>query len=408
MRILSITPVYPLDKASTEGLFVEAQARALVAAGVEVDVVVVKPWCPDALARLSPGHRHLVGLPPRQRRHGIDITVCRYLHIPRYHWPDRSAKACARSVRGAFSPRLAAGERYDIVHIHGSWPAGIGAPGLARELGCPLVITLHIEDDPRLVQRSRGYRTMVQQTDAIVVVGHPLARFLTPFGVEDKTHQIPNATRLPADFPALLARARQQPARPWGHVVSVSNLWPSKGVGLNLRALARLRDQGVDWYRYTVVGDGPEREPLETLARNLGIAERVVFKGRLPNEQTLAAVAAADIFSLPSWQESFGIVYLEAMACSKPAIGCNTQGAADILRPGQDGLLVAPRDVDSLAEALGRLLQNPSLAESMGKSGAERADEFTWERNAAQYLDLYRSLLGTRPPTHREPIPSPS
>ncbi len=406
MRILSITPVYPLDATATEGLFNEAHARALVDAGAEVEVAVVKPWCPEPLARLFARYRHLVGLPARQRRHGIDIAVCRYLHLPRYLWPDRSANACTRAVRRAYSSRFEGEERFDIVQAHGTWPAGLAAPELARALGCPLVITLHIEDDPRLVRRSRRYREMAERADALVVVGRPLARFLEPFAVESKIHRIPNGIQRPEALAALLDSASERPQRPWGHVVSVSNLWRTKGVELNLRALARLRDQGVDWYRYTVVGDGPERAPLEALARKLGIAERVVFAGRLPNERALAEVAAADLFSLPSWQESFGIVYLEAMACGKPAIGCETQGAEDILRPGRDGLLVAPRDVDSLTEALGSLLRNPDLARAMGKSGAERASAFTWERTAAQYLDLYRSLLETGSPGPRKPISS--
>lgn len=386
LRILVISPVYPLASTPTEGLFCEAHTRALATAGAEVEVVVVKPWLPDSLARRTSTYKALAGLDRQQHRRGVDITVGRYLHIPQYLWPDLTAVACSRSLLGALRSALG-GKAFDVVQVHGAWPGGLAASSIARHLGCPLVVTFHIQDDHRLVSRSRLYPAMLEDAAALVVVGRPLARFLQPFGVQKKIHRIPNGVNLPALPPA--------PAHvePWGHIVSVSNLWPTKGIDLNLRALARLQSQGRRFGRYTIVGDGPERPKLEALAKKLGLTDRVVFTGRLVNEKALEQVAAADIFSLPSWQESFGIVYLEAMACGKPVIGCLTQGAADIIRPERDGLLVEPRNVDQLSEALGALLENPDRARVMGRAGAQHARSFTWERCAEQYLDLYHSLL---------------
>ena len=155
-----------------------------------------------------------------------------------------------------------------------------------------------------------------------------------------------------------------------------------------------MAEEGVAWDRYTVVGDGPERSRLEDLARRLGIADRVTFAGRLEHHEVVREVARADIFCLPSWREAFGVVYVEAMACGKPVIGCRSQGAEDIISPGQDGILVEPRDVASLASALGQLLEDPELRQRMGEAARRRSRAFSWDRTAEIYLDLYRSVSG--------------
>ena len=97
-------------------------------------------------------------------------------------------------------------------------------------------------------------------------------------------------------------------------ILSVSNLIRIKGVDDNLRALGSLykRNPSIAW-EYRIVGDGPCKQELEALSRSLGIAERVLFLGRIGYEETMAEIDACDIFSLPSWGEAFGIVYLEAM-----------------------------------------------------------------------------------------------
>jgi len=99
---------------------------------------------------------------------------------------------------------------------------------------------------------------------------------------------------------------------------------------------------------------------------------------------------------LPSWQESFGVVYLEAMAMGKPTIGCQGQGAEDIMRDGHDGLLVPPKDHTSLARALKRLIQDPEFAISLGKNAKLRARQFTWERNVEAYVEVYQSIINSR------------
>ncbi|MEM7352710.1 MAG: glycosyltransferase [Acidobacteriota bacterium] len=400
MHVLALAPVFPHAESPSEGLFNAQHAEALVAAGIRVTVVVTKPWLPAWLARRTTSYRPLAHLPRRERRGALDIFYARYLHVPRYRLPRWTVTSCARAILRCLRRELP-GVSFDVVHAHSVWPTGLAAPVVAEATGRPCTVTLHIRDDEQLYGARQGaalFDTMLLRARALVAVGRPLERYLADLGARaDKVRRIANGAELGEARRAVEAASEACLDPPWGRLVSVANLWPLKGIDFNLRALARLDQMGCPWHSYTVVGDGPERASLEALARELGLADRVIFMGSLPHGEALRQVGRADIFTLPSWQEAFGVAYVEAMACGKPVIGCRTQGAEDIIRHERDGLLVHPRDPESLSEALARLLQAPDYARKLGAAGIRRAAEFTWERNAKRYLDLYREILD--PPT---------
>ena len=395
MHILVITPVYPYPGSPTEGLFNEQHALALTRAGIQVTIVVCKPWLFNGLAKVWRRYNALADLPEIEDRNSISIFYARYFHIPQYRLPHVTVASCVRSILQAIS-RLNLHEAFDLIQVHSCWPVGLAAPLVARKLIRPFVLTLHIQDEPRLYTSRRGhslYRRMIEEASAVIAVGSALERFANRWGLSlgsGRLRVIPNGVDLATAIEVLREVSGRHEG--WGNFISVANLWPVKGIELNLRALARLAEAGVPWQTYTVVGDGPERLRLEKLARNLGIASRVRFAGRLPHREALREIARADIFSLPSWQEAFGVVYLEAMACGKPVIGCWEQGANDIVRHGIDGLLVAPRDLEDLTEAMKRLVENEEFARELGKSAKSRAGEFTWERNSNEYLSVYQEV----------------
>jgi glycosyltransferase involved in cell wall biosynthesis len=399
MHILVITPVYPHAASPTEGLFNEQHVKALARRGVRVTVVVCKPWLPNKLSKWWRRYGSLADLPQIEERNGIPIVYARYLHIPQYQLPYVTVRSCACSILQAVN-RFNSREPFDVVQVHSSWPAGLAAPMVAKRMVCPFVLTLHIQEEPRLYASKGGsilYRRMLEEASAVIAVGSALERFAKERGLGSRSGRlrvIPNGVDLTTVREVLREVSGGQEG--WGNVISVANLWLIKGIDLNLRSLARLAEAGVPWQTYTIVGDGPERPRLEKLAKDLGIAGRVKFTGRLSHRTTLAEIAKADIFCLPSWQEAFGVVYLEAMACGKPVIGCYGQGPEDIVRHGIDGLLVAPQDVEDLMEAMKQLLEDQESTRELGKSAKSRAQEFTWERNAKEYLKLYQEVCSQR------------
>jgi glycosyltransferase involved in cell wall biosynthesis len=239
------------------------------------------------------------------------------------------------------------------------------------------------------------YLEMLERASAIVAVGTPLERFartIMPGGHDAKVTVIPNGVDL-EKIQAAMTRAPR--AASGTELISVANLWKLKGIDYTLRALAELDRRGMRDWRYTIVGDGPERRALETLARESGLSGRVSFRGALDHRQALEAIAQSDIFVLPSWNEAFGLVYLEAMACGKPVIGCRGQGAQDLLAEARTGLLVEPKDVSSLAAALACLLRDPALGREMGLAGRRAAHNFTWNACAERYAALYAKCTST-------------
>jgi len=177
-------------------------------------------------------------------------------------------------------------------------------------------------------------------------------------------------------------------------ILSVSNLVELKGIHDNLVALKILRDDiGIFDWTYRIVGDGPQKRMLQRKAVALGLGGHVRFLGRLDRDSTLQEFDQCDVFSLPSWGDAFGIVYLEAMARGKPTVGCFDAGAAEIIENGHDGFLVPPRAPRELATVLSRMWRDPDHVRAIARRGRDTAERFSWDANVARYL----TLLGLRP-----------
>ena len=131
---------------------------------------------------------------------------------------------------------------------------------------------------------------------------------------------------------------------------------------------------------YVVVGDGSDRSRLEQIAKDTGIADRVIFTGKVSSDLLAHYYNICDVFVLPSTNEGFGIVFLEAMYHSKPCIGISTGGIVDIVRHGETGYLAEPNNVEDLVNYLVQLLNDKELQDKIGKAGRERYEkEFSFE-----------------------------
>jgi phosphatidylinositol alpha-1,6-mannosyltransferase len=150
-----------------------------------------------------------------------------------------------------------------------------------------------------------------------------------------------------------------------------------KGHDVVLRALSSVIGNVAN-LTYVIVGGGDDRPRLELLARELGVANHVVFTGEIDDSELAALYQRSELFVLPARTvvgspnpkgEGFGIVFLEAMAFGKPVVGPRYGAPAEIIRDGQNGFLIDPEDPASVAEALSRLLADPDVAIAMGKAG---------------------------------------
>lgn len=174
------------------------------------------------------------------------------------------------------------------------------------------------------------------------------------------------------------APAEEGPLR----VLCVAHLYFRKGIDTLLRAFSHIRTDAV----LRVVGSGPEEERLQHLARTLSIADRVHFLGHLPLAALTAEYRNASVFVLPTEQEGFGIVFLEAMASSLPIITTRVAAVPEVVAEGVTALLVDPRDDAQLAQALARLLADPALRLMMGAAGPAHVSQFAAPAVARRFL----------------------
>jgi phosphatidylinositol alpha-1,6-mannosyltransferase len=192
---------------------------------------------------------------------------------------------------------------------------------------------------------------------------------------------------LDPEFEARLA-ARAQPPLPSGFppdgkiILTVGRWDPAeryKGADTLISALPRVLQKTPDAY-LVLVGDGADRPRLEQLARDLGVSGRTRFLPKVTQEELFACYAACTLFALPSRGEGFGLVFLEAMAHGKPAIGGAHGGTPDVIRDGVTGWLVPHGDIERLSGAVGSLFADPAQATEMGAKGHERIErEFSFE-----------------------------
>jgi glycosyltransferase involved in cell wall biosynthesis len=154
-------------------------------------------------------------------------------------------------------------------------------------------------------------------------------------------------------------------------VICVGRLTPAKGQHILMSAIHMLFEEGHK-VRLRIVGDGPDRKSLEQQVRQLGIADHVIFEGAVNQDRIRELYATADIFSIPSFAEGIPIVLMEAMAMEIPCVTTRITGIPELIRDGENGLLVAPSDIEGLAVSLERLMSDKRLRESMGKKGRER------------------------------------
>lgn len=187
-------------------------------------------------------------------------------------------------------------------------------------------------------------------------------------------------------------------------ILSVGGLVARKGHDMVILALPRIvsRFPGV---RYLIVGDGPHRGALESLALAVGVRDHVVFAGRMSGKVLPEIYALADVFAMPSRQrltasdvEGFGLVFLEAASCGKPVVGGRSGGIEDAVVDGLTGLLADPESPEEIGDALVQILVDPALASRMGEQGRARVlKEFTWSRMARRVRDILGTISATPP-----------
>jgi glycosyltransferase involved in cell wall biosynthesis len=342
-----------------------------------------------------------------------------YIHTQR--WVEHYVRSGWETHVISFRP--AAIEGAQVHHIDGMESVGrlryLASAGrirrLVAELKPDILHALHLTSYGFLAGlcEARPRVVSVWGTDILQAPGwSPLHNAITRYALARADHVTATGFRLASATLRYAPRAKPVTVIPYGvdttrfrpaehsgngYVVigSVGRLSMEKGLGDLLRATARLVERGLP-VRVLLAGSGPERARLEALARELHIEERVEFRGDVAHDDVPAVLGEIDIFVMPSRAEGFGVAALEAAATGLPVVASRVHGIPDVVRHGETGLLVHPRDVAGLAGAIEQLAGDRTLRQQMGRAGRAFVEErYRWEENCAQMDLLYRELLGS-------------
>jgi glycosyltransferase involved in cell wall biosynthesis len=287
--------------------------------------------------------------------------------------------------------RLWASWRFDVLHAHCLAPAGHAAARWVRGRGPAFVVSTHGPDIIKVPESPVGRRACVAAMAAAdLVVANSVWAGRRCGDIAGRALPL-RVVHLGADLSPVSSVSNGTV-----RVVTVAHLVERKRHDIVLRALALIDPARRP--EYLVIGDGPRRAVLQSLATELGVADRVRSLGQLPNPEAVARAAACDLFVMPGVEEPFGVAFVEAMAAGLPAIGSRGEGGPeDIAAAGEGMVLVEPGDPAGLASAIERLTSDRSELARLGAAARETvAASFTWERCGIETVAGYQAALNPR------------
>jgi colanic acid/amylovoran biosynthesis glycosyltransferase len=383
--------------------FILNQITGLLDLGHEVDVFAEGPGG-EAVAPPEIAHCGLAN-----RIHYFDVPeslAARLVRVPGLLWTAarRDPALCGRvlNVRrhGAYALKLLyaiqpfLGRRFDVLQCHYGVMGNLGAALKRIGAGRRLVVMFHGTDVRDGVERGGAlYAPVFREADAILAISRYNADNLLRFGAPpERLVRHPVGIEV-SRIPERAAGRRAPPERVV--ILTVARLADVKGVDVGLRAAAALarRRPGLA-IEYRVVGGGPRRAALEALARDLGLAERVRFAGALEHDAVLREMAAADLYLMPSRAEALPVALMEALCAGLPAVATRVGSTDEVLADGRAGCLVPPEDPEGMADALGRLLDEPQRWAEMGRRGRQDVlDRYDIRMLNERLAGIYRRLL---------------
>jgi glycosyltransferase involved in cell wall biosynthesis len=413
MKVLFLAPAPESPTGALAYRVLDEEAQALRAAGVQVYLMAI-----HGVDRDEKGLK-VRALPPG-RRLDERMGTPRFLLRHRAAFPrPLSAREWVRAYHVARMERFAATivreEGITLIHSHFAWPDGVGGAMAAAETGRPLIASFRGMDLDMHAGLEYGMRQdpftehailhLLRAADRTTYVSDYMRRIGLSLGAEPSTAIVVlKGVDLQRFVPAPDRHAlRASLGIPCPMILSVGGLQKLKGVHHILHALATLR--ATHEFVYVIVGDGEESANLRALARELGLEDRVRFRGSLGREKLAPYFAACDLFVLGSITEGSGNVLLEAMASGRPAICMDAGGPPEYVRHGSTGFVVPVGDEAALAQRIRELLEQPELADSMGAAGRARMVEgFDYSRMIGTILSIYEDAVRSRPRAAAAPV----
>ncbi len=379
LHVLTLTPFFPSDQNEVSGCFIAEPIEQLKQFGVDSSVIAASP----------------IYYSRKQPSSSAAAEWVRYPQVPGNLGLSSAGKLLyARLLRRI--RELHGVKPIDVIHAHAALPCGHAAALLSRRLNIPFVVTLHGLDVfnsflggiPAAWRRKVSVDVYGAARTVICISGKVQGILKTGTPAETRSTIVYNGVNPNFFSPNPAAMGPSDP-----EILIAGNLLRSKGHALVLRALGNLRSS-FPQLRCRIIGEGPDRAQFEALVRDLGIGQQVQFVGRQSRLEVAEAMRRCSVFVLPSRNEGLGCVYLEAMACGKPVIGCRGQGIDEVIEHGKNGWLIPADGLEELVQGLSALLGSSELRMRIGTAARQTIlEKLTLSHQAQQLASIYRQAV---------------
>ena len=392
IRTLLFSTLYPSSVRPIHGIFVETRLRELLKSGqVDTRVIAPVPWFPCSGERFGEYGR-FAATPVFEQYNGVAVYHPRYflppkvgMHIAPFSLAFGALPLVKRLIKDGFE--------FDLIDAHYYYPDGVAAGLLARWLGKPFVVTAR-GSDVNLISRYAFPRRLMKKTaeassasigvskalvDQMARLGFPIEKLKVCRNGVDTDRFAPEDKLVSRNRLGLSAFEDRK------ILLSVGNLVELKGHDIAIQVLEQLDTS----FHLLIVGTGSERQNLQNLANQLGLADRVLFAGRIANTELKWWYSAADVVVLCSSREGWPNVLLEAMACGTPVVATRVGGVPEIVANPVAGRLMDERSPAALVDAVRALLSTCPEAQAVRRY----AESFDWEQTTAAQMTLFKEVV---------------
>lgn len=380
MKVLYVSGMYPTPAYPQKGVFCHSQVKALMKQGIDVTVVVpltfydrevkVKEWDFE----------------------GVHIRYIRFFKLP----GTMDFHKMGNSLFRRLDKKLDLSQ-FDVYHADAPLPVGTALMKASEKYGKPFVVHGHgldvyfdksYEGAKNCAKIVEACRLVYEKANAVIGVSQKVLDMVQArVDVSKKGHVIYNGVDTDVFVPIEKEKTDEF------IISSVGNLIPLKGHKYLIQAVQRAVEKGYENIRCVIAGRGYLEEELKELTADLGLQDYVQFLGYVPYEEVVKLLQSSNAFILPSYYEAIGCVYLEAMACGVPSVGCRENGIDEIIVDGENGYLVDNHNVEQIVDCIVALQDEQKHIEMRKAARKTVVENYTWKHAADILISIYEKVV---------------
>lgn len=348
-----------------------------------------------SLALLSLGHKPFVFAPyVRGKDNSLDVPYI----VLRFSRPSSKRFGVSQLI----IPLLCNYNKYhfDILHCHGAYPSGYIGALFHQITGVPLIITPHggsgdVEKNDRghiINSRiTRRINKVFSKALAVTAISTEIKKHILDFGTDpDKIYSIPNGVFL--DEFKMSDTAKKKCRNNNTYILYIGSLIRRKGVDILIKAFLKVKKNILN-LKLKIAGEGPEKGKLMELVNELKISDSVSFLGIVRGREKIQLLNDAILLACPSRREPFGIVVLEGFASGIPVIASRVGGIPDIIKDGENGVLIEPENPEQLAEKIELFINDNIFRKKLSENALSTIGNFDWNHIVKKYIEIYKKFL---------------